>query len=132
MLNNLAILKEARDLGSLKTLADVDLLLAGYDYPTLRTAEKPNYSITLYDKVSPINGIPASTIMADDHPIGEVYLIYIGGRLVYLQKHDPEQIGFVTMDATRAMTAANTIVNNHIEGVIDARVRQEVLAKLLA
>ncbi|GAB6170536.1 hypothetical protein JCM15765_00140 [Paradesulfitobacterium aromaticivorans] len=132
MLNNLTILKEARELGSLKTLADVDLLLAGYDYPTLRTAEKPNYSISLYDKVSPINGIPASTIMTNDHPIGEVYLIYIGGRLVYLQKHDPEQIGFVPMDATRAMEAANTIVSNHIESVIDARVHQEVMAKLLA
>ena len=132
MLNDLTILKEARDLGSLKTLADVDLLLAAYDYPTLRTAEKPNYSVMLYDKVSPINGIPASTIMTDEHSIGEVYLIYIGGRLVYLQKHDPEQIGFVVMDAARANVAAATIVNNHIEGVIDARVHQGVMAKLLA
>ena len=132
MLNNLAVLKEARDLGSLKTLADVDLLLAGYDYPTLRAAEKPNYSITLYDKVSPINGIPASTIMTEDYPIGEVYLIYIGGKLVYLQKYDPAEIGFVAMDATRAMAAANTVVDNHIESVIDARVHQEVMAKLLA
>ena len=131
MLNNLSILKEARELGSIKVLEDIDLLLAGYDYPALRIAERINYNIVLYDKTSEINGIPAATIMAEDHPIDEIYLIYICDKLVYMQKYDPEQIGFVTMNAARANEAANTIVNNHLEGVIDARVKDEIMTKLL-
>ncbi len=132
MLNSLDILKEARELGSTKTLADVDVLLAGYDYPVLREAEWANYRIELYDKQSPINGVSAEQVLRDMPVGGEVYLIYINDRLVYLQTHDPEEIGFVAMTADRALEAANAIVDSLVEQVVDARVREEVLRMLLA
>jgi hypothetical protein len=131
MLNSLDVLREARELGSAATLADVEAEIAAYDYPTLRQAERANYRIELYDKQSPINGVPAEEILKDAPAGGEVYLVYINDRLVYLQTHDPEEIGFVAMTAARAMEAANTIVDGHIEQVIDARVREEVLRQLL-
>lgn len=132
MLNSLDILKEARELGSGATLAEADALLAGYDYPALREAERTNYRIELYDKVSPINGVPTETVLRDTPDGGEVYLIYINDRLVYLQTHDPEEIGFVAMSEARALEAANAVVDDLIERAIDARVREEALRMLLA
>lgn len=131
MLNSLEILKEARELGSTTTLAEVDAVLAGYDYPALREAERVNYRIELYDKASPINGVPAEIILKDAPAGGEVYLIYVNNRLVYLQTHDPEEMGFVAMSETRALEAAGTIVDNLIEQAVDVRVREEVLRALL-
>jgi hypothetical protein len=106
-------------------------VLAGYDYPALREAERVNYRIELYDKASPINGVPAEIILKDAPAGGEVYLIYMHNRLVYLQTHDPEEIGFVAMTEERALEAAGTIVDELVEQVVDARVRQEVLGALL-
>lgn len=132
MLNNLQILKEARELGSTKTLADVNAILATYDYPTLRQAERANFRIELWDKVTPINGVAPEVILQDVPEGGEVYLIYINDNLVYLQKHDPEQIGFIPMNATRATEVANKIVDDLVEQAIDAKVHDEVLVKLLS
>lgn len=131
MLDSIQILSEARQLGSTKTLADVDALLATYNYPTLRTQEKANYRVEIWDKVTPINGIDPQVILADVPASGEVYLIYINGNLVFLQKHDPEQVGYVAMDATTAMAKANKIVDQLVEQAVDARVRQEVLRSML-
>jgi hypothetical protein len=137
MLDPIAILAEARNLGANKTLADVEAALAQYDYETLRAQERTRYRVELWDKQTPINNVPPEVILQDvpKHPDGsysEVYLIYIDGNLVYLQKHDPEQVGFVPMDADTALAKANKIVDELVEQAVDARVRQEVLRQLLA
>lgn len=132
MLNALLVLKEAKDLGADKNLIDVNILLDNYDYPALRETERGNYRVELYNKTSDINGISASKIMQDVPEGGEVYLIYVQDKLVYLQKHDPEQIGFVAMTAERATAAANTIIDNLVEQVIDTQIYYEVLQVLLS
>ena len=131
MLNSLDVLREARELGADVTLAQVEAALAQYDYLALRQAERANYRVELYDKTSPINGVPAEKILRDAPPAGEVYLIYINDRLTYLQTHDPEEMGFRPMSPERAYEAAEQVISEHIEQVIDARVRQEVLRQLL-
>jgi len=136
MLNPVDILIEVRKLGSNKTLADVEAALAQYDYTALREQERARYRVELWDKQSSINNVPPEVILQDvpKHPdgsYGEVYLIYIDGNLVYLQKHDPEQVGFVPMDANTALEKANKIVDQLVEQAVDARVRQEVLRLLL-
>ncbi len=131
MLDSIQLLSEARNLGSTKTLADVDALLATYDYPTLREQEKTRFRVEIWDKKTPINGVAPEQILTDTPAGGEVYLIYIDGNLVYLQKHDPDQIGFVAMDANTALAKANAFVDRLVEDAIDARVRNEVLRKLL-
>lgn len=131
MLDAIKVLKEARELGSTKMLADVDAALAGYDYPALVTAEKVNYRVELWDKTSPINGI-APEVVGEDMPAGgEVYLIYINDKLVFLQKHDPEQAGLVAMTPTTAIEIAGRIVDQLAEQVVNARIQSAVLRVLL-
>lgn len=136
MLDPLELLKEARELGSTRTLADVETELAKYDYPTLRAQESTRYRVEIWDGVSPINGVPAATIMerVPRHPDGtpgSVYLIYVDGNLVYLQPHDPEQAGLVPMTPEVALQKAQKIVDQLVEQAVDERVRREVLRQLL-
>lgn len=131
MLNSISILKEARDLGSTATLSQVEAEIATHDYPILRNAEKLNYTVSLYDKISPINGIPAETVMADVVENGEIYLIHVNGNLVYLQKHDPSQVGFVAMNSSTAIAKANEQVDGLVEAKVDEKVKVLVLRALL-
>lgn len=136
MLDPINILKEARDLGSTCTLADVEAALGQIDYEALRAQERQRYEIRLWDKVSPINGVAPEQILerVPKHPdgsYGEVYLIYIDGNLVYLQPHDPRQAGLVPMDAALAQQRAQEIVDQLVEQAVDQQVRREVLRQLL-
>lgn len=131
MLDSLSVLKKARELGSTKSLADVEAEIAKIDYPALRAQERDNYRVEIWDKVTPINGIEPSVILQDAPEGGEIYLIYIGNRLMYLQKHDPDQMGFAPMTRERALEAAGKIVDDLIEQAVDARVEKEVLRNLL-
>jgi len=136
MLDPIDVLREARELGSTKTLADVDAALESVDYDALRAQEKQRYRIELWDKVSPINGVAPEQILerVPRHPdgsYGEVYLIYVDGNLVYLQPHDPKQAGLVPMDAALAQQRAQEIVDQLVEQAVDQQVRREVLRQLL-
>lgn len=136
MIDLIDTLREARDLGSTCTMADVEAALATYDYPALRAQEAQRYQIEIWDGMSPINGVPAEIIMerVPRHPDGtpgSVYLIHVDGNLVYLQPNDPLQAGLVPMDAALAQQRAQEIVNQLVEQAVDQRVRREVLKQLL-
>lgn len=136
MLDPIAILAEARNLGANVTFADVETALAQYNYEELRAQERTRYRVELWDKQTSINGVAPEQILerVPKHPdgsYGEVYLIYIDGNLVYLQPHDPEQAGFVPMTPEMALAKANKIVDALVEQAVDAYVRREVLRQLL-
>lgn len=131
MLNSIEVLKEARNLGSTANLATVEAEIAKHDYTTLKATEGLNYTVALWDKVSPINGVSAEQISSDVPVDGEVYLIYINGNLVYLQKHDPNQVGFVSMDSVSAIAKANEQVDRIVESKVDSAVMDLVLRELL-
>lgn len=131
MLNSIEVLKEARNLGSTANLATVETEIANHDYTSLKATEKLNYTVAIWDKVSPINGVPAETIASDIVDNGEVYLIYVNGNLVYLQKHDPDCVGFVAMDSVSAINKANEQVDKIVESKVDEKVKDLVLRALL-
>ena len=84
MVDKIGILERARQLGSTKTLADVSAALAKRDINAYKEKHKQRYRIEIWDKKSPINGVPAEKIFASRADIpegGEVYLIYIDGQL---------------------------------------------------
>lgn len=132
MLDELKILKEARDLGSTKTLADIQTLVATYNYDTLVQQEKARYRAELWDKISPINGISPEKILEDAPTNGEIYLIYVDDRLIFLQKHDPEQIGFAAMSSERALEVANKTINRMVEEKVDEIAKKDILLQLLS
>ncbi|MFD2172448.1 hypothetical protein [Tumebacillus lipolyticus] len=131
MLNALEVLREARNLGSSATLAQVDEEITKHDYAALRASEKVRYAWDVWDKVSPINGIAPNLILADAPQDGEIYTVAVDGRTVILQKHDPEQLGFSPMTREQALGHAEKQVDSMVEQVVDALVKDQVLRALL-
>lgn len=137
MLDPLAVLREARNLGSTATLADVNQVLAQIDRPSLEAQERARYKIEIWDEVSPLGGQPAEfwhrhlKERGDWPEGGKVYCIYIDSRLTYVQPHDPEQAGLVPMSEELARQRAEAHVNRLVEAAVDEQVMREALMKLL-
>lgn len=142
MFNSLAIYKAARALGSTKTMAEVEATLAGIDRVGKENAHKARFRVEVWDKVSPINGVPAEYFLGvpteqypeprkDLPPGGEMFLVYVDGNLQYIQPHDPDQAGFVPMTSTQAADKGQSMVGRMVEAQVDAEVLQDALMQLL-
>ena len=73
------------------TDAEVSAALTGIDTTAVETEETSRFAVELWDRQTPINGVPAERIIArDDVPDeGDIYLVYRDGQLVIFQPHDP-------------------------------------------
>jgi hypothetical protein len=92
----------------------------------LKAELKTHFRGAIYDKVTLINGIDSNTILDGLSDNAEVYLIYIDNSLVYLQKHDPFQIGNVE---TTSETIQG-IIDKHIASLVDDRLMGKVIEKV--
>lgn len=80
----------------------------------------------VWDKKTPINGVPAEEILAKRTDIpqgGEVYLVKRDGRVWIFQPHEPGTLGFVKMIKTKARQAGD----KHSDEIAGDRMRQRVL-----
>jgi len=70
---------------------------------------RARYTVTLWDKASPINGVPAEQVLQSHAvpPNGSVYLIYRDGNLLYFQPHAPWVAGLVPMTDSEALQYAD-------------------------
>lgn len=134
MLTNTQIWQRLQQIGVNKTLTEIDVALAQIDQQVIFNQERARFRIEMWDKVSPINGVPAEKILArEDVPAnGEVYLAYLDGRLTYLQPHDPFQAGIVPMTPDTVLQIANRHIDQMATQFADQKVVESVLAKLLA
>jgi hypothetical protein len=67
------------------------------DTNALTAAETPRWTHEIWDRTTPINGVPAANVLAQRDDIastGEIVLISLDGNIVMLQPHDPTQPGF--------------------------------------
>ncbi|MCT4543306.1 MAG: hypothetical protein N4A63_07175 [Vallitalea sp.] len=92
----------------------------------LKTELKTHFRGSIYDKITPINGIDSKTILDGLSNDAQVYLIYIDNSLVYLQKHDPFQIGNVEM----TNETIQDVINKHITSLVDDRLMEKVIEKV--
>ncbi|MGO4374060.1 hypothetical protein AB4Z21_25520 [Paenibacillus sp. MCAF20] len=82
MLNALQIYGEAKNTyGSTKPFTECQAYISDFDWESARASERGRYTLSLYDKVSVINGITPEKILADAPAGGEIILIYIDGKL---------------------------------------------------
>lgn len=135
MIDPVAILRDARELGANRTLADVEAVLAQIDIEGLQAQERARYRVDVWDKQSPLNGIAPDRILERIPPEcrhGAVYLIYVDGNLTLIQPHDPDQAGFVPMDEATALAKANAVVDRLVEQAVDEKVRREAVRRILA
>lgn len=136
MIDKLVLLERVRALGASKTLADIDAALAKRDVAA-RVAEvkSQRYRIEIWDKQSPINGVPAEQVLGSRTDIpenGEVYLIYVDGKLTYFQPHPPGEAGLRAMTRDEALQLADQHVTELATAEVEAQVTREVLEELLS
>lgn len=135
MIDKLNLLERARALGANKTLADVEAALAKRDVAARVAAQKQRYRIEIWDKRSPINGVTAEQVLASRTDIpegGEVYLLYIDGKLTYFQPHPPGEAGLRAMTRDEALRIANQHVTELATAEAEVEIANEVLEELLS
>jgi hypothetical protein len=131
-----AALADDPDVPADLTDAELTAALAAVDIAALYEAERATWTVQVWDRSSPINGVDAATILAarDDIPDkGDVYLLYRDGALSYFQPHLPGAAGLEsisvgsgatvgaehadTLAAGAARAAALRQVRNHLTAV---------------
>jgi hypothetical protein len=121
-------------MGINKPISDIEAVLQQIDQQTVFNQERSRFKVEVWDKVTPINGIPAEKIIArEDVPgDGEIYLLYVDSQLRYLQPHDPFQAGIVPMTKENVMQIASQHVDQLAWQAADEKIFEMVLEKLLA
>ena len=133
MIDSLSVLKEARSLGSVATLTQVQTAMATIDRTPLTTTESARYRTEIWDEISPLGGQPPEYWrQRGDWPQGgKVYLVYRDSQLLYVQPHDPDQAGHAAMSDTSALASAAAHQARLVEQSVDAEVMRQVLLQVL-
>ena len=133
MIDKIQVWQRLNQMGVSKTLTEIDTALSQIDQQAVFNQERSRFKIEIWDKVTPINGVPAEKILArEDVPDGEVYLVYVDDQLLYLQPHDPFQAGIVPLTAETVEQVANQHIDQLAWQVADEKIFNMVLEKLLA
>ena len=80
------------------TDADIASAFEAIDTAALTAAEELLWTHEVWNRKTPINGVPAEDVLAqrDDIPAtGDVVLVKRDGNIVMFQPHDPDQAGIV-------------------------------------
>lgn len=133
MLTKFQVWKRLNELSVNKTLTEINAALAQVDQQAIFNQERNRFKIEVWDKVTPINGVPAEKIIAREDILdnGEIYLLYVDGQLRYLQPHDPFQAGIVPMTAENVVQIANQHADQLAWQATDEKIFEMVLEKLL-
>ena len=116
--------------GVVVVVEDVTPLLNAIDQAAIAAEESAKISMQVWDKVSPLNGVSASAILArqDVAPDGEIYLLFRDGALLYLQPHNPGSPGIVAMTSINV----NAIASQHADSVAAQYAAERVVGEVLA
>jgi hypothetical protein len=118
-----------QQIGLNKTLSEVTSALGSIDQNAIVAQQRARVTYSVWDGVSPINGVAAETILArpDVPPGGKIYLLYVDGTLRFLQPFNPFQAGIVALtDET-----VNQVAEQHADSVARDMATQVVLEQLV-
>lgn len=121
----IAVLKERTKEDTKVTAEMIETLVNNTDLDAGLATITNMYKVIIWDKVSPINGAPASAVLGQvPHNLpdwkGLTYLIEVDGAVRFLQPNDHTQPGWTPIETeARANELANTQINSLAEeGVI--------------
>jgi hypothetical protein len=93
-------------------LTNAQNALSKIDQSLIQSEEEGKLVHEAWDKVSPINGVRAETLLKreDVDPNAEIYLIKdkASGQVIYFQPHEPGISGLKRMTSTNVLTVADT------------------------
>ncbi|MEW6769998.1 MAG: hypothetical protein AB1330_01210 [Bacillota bacterium] len=132
MLTAVQALQRLSSMGVQKTLADIEAALNAIDQQVIFDEQRQRVTVQVWDKATPINGVaPEKIIARDDVPDdGEIYLLYVDGKLVYLQPHDPFQAGVVPMTSETVVQLANQHADQIATQMADDKTFEVLLTSL--
>ncbi len=117
------------------TDAELDTALATVNQDALYDAERAPWTAQVWDRTSPINGVPAQHFLDRDDvgDTGDIYLLLRDGQVVGFQPHDPGQPGHVRINKgagkARGEKHADTIAADSAAAEVVRKVREHIAAK---
>lgn len=91
------------------TDAELDAALASIDQDALYDQERAGWTAEVWDRQSPINGVPAQHFLdrGDVPAEGDVYLVKQNGQVVMFQPHEPHVGGIVPVPVGKGLERGN-------------------------
>lgn len=131
MVSPIVIMKELKALGIDVPLLKIKELLNEIDFSSQIENAKKEYSIEIWDKESPINGVPAEKVK-ESHQIEDsdvVLLIKKYGQTIILQKNFHPQFGQITESNYKYI--GEKIIEDITKGSIDLNlILEQIIMKL--
>lgn len=133
MINKEELLKYIQNQGKNVSIEEIEKLINEKDRDEIRTTQEKRFGYEIWDKKTFINGIdPKEILKSRNYTIDKAYLIYIDGKLVYFQDHNPNESGYVKMNKTQATKIAEDFIDKKIEETVDNIIISYVLDKILS
>ena len=134
MLDSKSILKYVQSKNKNVSLEEIDQMIKEQNREDILNTEKKRFRYEIWDKKMAINGVDAKEIIKSrDYTIGQAYIIYVDGNILYFQDHNPNEKGYVKMTKTQAKEIAEDFIQKTIElstdNIITTRVIEKILSK---
>lgn len=133
MINKEELLKYIKNQGKSTSIEEIEKLINEKNRDEIRVTQENRFSYEIWDKKTFINGIdPKEILKSRNYTIDKAYLIYIDGKLVYFQDHNPNENGYVKMNKTQATKIAEKFIDEKIEETVDNIIINYVLETILS
>jgi hypothetical protein len=134
MLDSKSILKYVQSKNKNVSLEEIDQMIKEQNREDILNTEKKRFRYEIWDKKMAINGVDAKEIIKSrDYTIGQAYIIYVDGNILYFQDHNPNEEGYVKMTKAQAKEIAEDFIQKTIElstdNIITTRVIEKILSK---
>ena len=132
MLNSANIMRYMKQLGYDVTENEIKKLLKKEEREKIAEIQRARFSYEIWDKKSPINNVPAKDIIESrNYDIGQAYLIYIDGKIIYFQDHNPNKNGYIKMTKKEAIEIAESLIDKKIEESVDRIILENIKKELV-
>jgi hypothetical protein len=110
---------------------EIQAAFESIDTDALTAAETSRWTFEIWDRTTPINGVPAIDVISKRNDIpetGDIVLISVDGKIVMFQPHDPIEPGFAPIVDGNITGRQMTI--KAVEESVDSQILQLVISSI--
>lgn len=116
------------------TNAEIDNALAAINQDAVYDTHRAKWTVQVWDRVSPINGVPAQHFLdrvdVDENGTDDIYLLLQDGKVVGFQPHEPDVEGLVRIPKGQGMAKGGLHADNIAADSAAADVLEQVKARI--